>query len=166
MRDYGIDLRGNMTVGADNTHDVGDVSHRLKIVHAVTFEGTATSALYADIAEMYTVDGSPQSGDVIAFDVDGDFDGILCIEEESENILGVVSTNPGFILDKNLPGGKLIALKGKVPCKIVGPVKKGDRIVSAGNGCAKSATSDKGATIGKSLFTNLSGGVKIGLIKV
>jgi hypothetical protein len=40
------------------------------------------------------------------------------------------------MMNKDLDGGTYVALKGRVPAKIIGAVKKGDRLTAGNNGCA------------------------------
>jgi len=101
---------------------------------ANTFDGTATAAQYADLAEKYLADKEYEPGTVVS----------ICQHEEHEveacsagkRAIGVVSTNPGFMMNKDLEGGTYIALKGRVPVKVYGPVNKGDELVAGDNGCA------------------------------
>ena len=58
---------------------------------------------------------------------------------EGQRAIGVVSTAPAFLMNKDAEG-QAIALKGRVPCKVVGAVNKGDELVPADNGCAKVGT--------------------------
>lgn len=103
-------------------------------IYAALFQGTATAARYADLAEKYIADKDYAPGTVVS----------VCYHEEHEveacksgdRALGVVSTNPAFMMNKDLEGGTYIALKGRVPCKVIGVVKKGQRLVAAANGCA------------------------------
>jgi hypothetical protein len=99
------------------------------------FEGTATAARYADLAEKYLADRDYETGTVVT--VGGEKEVRQAIE--GDLAIGVVSANPAFMMNKDLEGGTYIALKGRVPVKVVGPVKKGDRMVAANEGCAKSA---------------------------
>lgn len=101
---------------------------------ANTFDGTATAAQYADLAEKYLADKEYEPGTVVS----------ICLHKEHEveacstgkRAIGVVSTNPGFMMNKDLEGGTYIALKGRVPVKVYGPVNKGDELIAGDNGCA------------------------------
>jgi hypothetical protein len=106
-------------------------------ITANIFNGTATAARYADLAEKYLADADYEIGTVV------------CIGGTSEvtaatygnRAIGVVSGKPAFIMNSHLEGGTLIALKGRVPVKVHGIVKKGDKLVPAQNtfGTAASA---------------------------
>lgn len=99
---------------------------------ATVFRGTATSALFADLAEKYLADLPYEVGTVVS--VGGPAEVTAC--QSGDRAFGAVSANPAFKMNDGLQGGTYIALKGRVPVKVVGPVEKGDRLVAADNGCA------------------------------
>ena len=96
------------------------------------FGGDATGAFYADLAERYAVDGSVEAGDLVS--IGGEAEITKTTNKEDINVFGVVSTNPGLKLnsaagtDQTHP---FIALTGRVPVKVIGSVKKGQRLVSS-----------------------------------
>ena len=100
-------------------------------ISANVFNGTATSAQYADLAEKYLADKEYEVGTVVA--IGGDAEVTAC--KFSDRAIGVVSANPAYMMNSGLEGGTYIALKGRVPVKVVGTIKKGDRLVAADNGC-------------------------------
>ena len=104
-------------------------------VTASHFVGTATQAIYADLAEKYATDQTYEPGTVVV--VGGTAEVTACAE--GQRAIGVVSTAPAFLMNKDAEG-QAIALKGRVPCKVVGAVNKGDELVPADNGCAKVGT--------------------------
>jgi hypothetical protein len=101
-------------------------------ITANIFNGTATAARYADLAEKYLADADYEVGTVVA--VGGEAEVTAC--KVSDRAIGIVSANPAFMMNKDLEGGTYIALKGRVPCKVAGIVKKGDQLVAAAGGCA------------------------------
>jgi hypothetical protein len=103
----------------------GDIFARL-------FVGTATAARYADLAEKYLTDKDYEPGTVVT--IGGDAEVTSC--KLGDRALGVVSTAPAYMMNSELDGGTYIALKGRVPCKVGGAVKKGDRLVAGNNGYA------------------------------
>jgi hypothetical protein len=103
---------------------------------AILFEGTATSARYADLAEKYLTDRDYDVGTVVA--VGGEKE--VTASQFGDRAIGVVSANPAFMMNSELEGGTYVALKGRVPVKVVGSVKKKDRLVATDNGCAIRAT--------------------------
>lgn len=99
---------------------------------ATVFRGTATSALFADLAEKYLADEEYEVGTVVA--VGGEAEVTKC--NAGDRAFGAVSANPAFKMNDGLVGGTYIALKGRVPVKVIGAVRKGDKLVAVGNGCA------------------------------
>jgi hypothetical protein len=99
---------------------------------ARVFNGTATSARYADLAEKYLPDTDYAPGTVVAIGGEKEITQSMA----GDRAIGVVSTNPAFMMNKDLEGGVYVALKGRVPCKVIGAVKKGDRLTAGDNGCA------------------------------
>ena len=133
------------------------------VVTSGLFQGTATSAQYADLAENYLADKDYEFGTVL--EIGGDSE-VTEAQLESTKIAGVVSKNPAYLMNSNCEGKHVVpvALQGRVFCKVTGEIRKGDMLVSAGNGLAMATTNVKlGAVIGKALqdFTG-----KTGLIEV
>ena len=147
----------------DNSMALGTVSNRFSEVHAVTFYGTATKALYADLAENFTIkDTDVPPGSVISVS-DGQFDAELCQEDCCEHVIGVISENPAYVMNTAQKEGKPICVKGRVRVRILGPVSKKQVIVSAGNGCARAIENmnEKLDKIGVALATDSSEGEKL-----
>ena len=104
------------------------------------------------MAENYQADSLYSAGTVLEFG--GEFEVTACMDENSTRVAGVVSTNPAHLMNGGLRGSNVVplALQGRVPCMVVGPVRKGDMMVSAGYGYAKASSSPSiGTVIGKSL---------------
>lgn len=117
-----------------------------------TIFGTASSAEYADLAEKYEADADYEAGTVLHFG--GEKEVTMCDQEHCTKVAGVVSTAPAYRMNDGLEAEHtaMVALQGRVPCKVKGPVAKGDMLVSAGNGMAKAEAEPKvGAVIGKAL---------------
>jgi hypothetical protein len=121
------------TTGTSNSIACRDESGNL---NAVLFQGTATSALFADLAEKYLTDVELAPGTVVC--VGGEAEVTAC--SLGDRAFGAVSTNPAFMMNEGLEGGTYIALKGRVPLRVVGAVKKGDKLIAADNGCAGTAS--------------------------
>lgn len=125
-------------------------------LNAVLFQGTATSAQFADLAEKYLADAVYEPGTVMEF---GGSKEITIASEGTTRVAGVISTNPGFIMNNDLAAlvsegerTAVLGLMGRLPCKVKGSVRKGDLMVSAGNGFARAeANPSVGQVIGKSL---------------
>ena len=86
-------------------------------------------------------------------------------------IAGIISTEPAYMMGSEIPGGVYVALLGRVPCKVIGPIKKGDLMVSSGvHGVATAWTNIDdtlipGSVIGKAL-ENYNDSVNPGIIEV
>jgi hypothetical protein len=115
------------------------------------FLGTATSALYADIAERYEADEEYPVGTILT--IGGTKDVTLC--HYGKTPFAIVSDKPGFLLDANAGDNKThppLALAGKTPCRVFGKVKKGDQIVVAMSGVGQARIpSEDNVVIARSL---------------
>jgi hypothetical protein len=118
------------TAGGANTIAARDGSGNIT---ANIFSGIATSARYADLAEKYLADAEYEVGTVVV--IGGEKE--VTASNLNQRAIGVVSANPAFMMNKDLEGGTYIALKGRVPVKVVGVVKKGDELVASSNGTAE-----------------------------
>ena len=96
----------------------------------------ATTAQYADLAEKYLSDQNYECGTVVM--VGGTQE--VTASKFGFRAIGVVSTNPAYMMNSELEGGTYIALKGRVPVKVTGKVSKGDSLIGADNGLALSAS--------------------------
>lgn len=144
------------TPSVDNTWSLGSNVLRWANIWAVTFQGRATSANYADLAERYLAGESVEPGDVVRIG------GAKEIEKTRQamdtDVFGVISTDPAFRMndnhgddDKEKP---FVALAGRVPCKVVGKIKKGDRLCTSDiDGVAQKAddSADYRCIIGRAL---------------
>ena len=116
---------------------------------AGTITATSTSAQYADLAEMYSSDKDYTPGTVLMFG--GDAEVKVSNEDASPRVAGVVSTNPAHLMNSEAIG-VAVALTGRVPTHVVGPVRKGDMMVSTETGKARAeANPAMGTVIGKAL---------------
>lgn len=104
-------------------------------ITATVFNGTATAARYADLAEKYLADKEYVPGTVVM--IGGEKE--VTASDVNTRAVGVVSADPAFMMNKDLEGGIYIALKGRVPCKAYGAVAKGDRLVAGPAGTAMAA---------------------------
>ena len=105
----------------------------------------------ADLAENYMGDRSYIPGTVLMFGGDAE---VTLADADTTRIAGVVSTSPAQVMNGGLQGHNVvpIALVGRVPCMVIGPVAKGDLMVSAGFGFAKvNNTPGVGQVIGRAL---------------
>lgn len=142
--------------GAGNT--VGNIGSETGYFGTVF--ATAQQALYADLAEVYIADAFYPPGTVLVFG--GDREVTICNEDSTHRVAGVVSTAPAYLMNSGVEGENLakVALVGRVPCQVVGPVQAGDLLVGAVNGCARvDNNAGPGRIIGKSLETSDNGGL-------
>lgn len=137
-----LTLSSNVTtINATSTTAV-NFNSSTTTVTAFKFSGTATQAYYADLAERYEADNIYPIGTVVA--IGGDKE--ITIYNPHLPYAGVVSENPAFRMNNNaekemdenyINYNPYIALKGRIPVKIVGEAKKGDYICAHINGQAK-----------------------------
>jgi hypothetical protein len=124
----------------------------------------ATTALYADLAEVYSADAEYAPGTVVSFG--GDQEVTKSTTPGDTRIAGVISEKPSYLMNSGLQAEHraAVALTGRVPTLVMGPVAKGDMMVSAGNGWAQACTTPAmGTVIGKALvnFDGDSGIIEI-----
>lgn len=132
--------------------DLGQSTTTFRTVYADTFEGVATAARYADLAEFYSADRDYDVGTVLVFG--GDAEVTETNIEKDNRLAGVVSAKPGYTMNTALKGTRAcIALQGRVPCKVIGTIKKGEMLTTSSKaGYAIKATDpDIGTVIGKAL---------------
>jgi hypothetical protein len=161
----GLSVAGNVTLGnvvnggANGAGNIGSAT-----TYFNTIFGKATTAQYADLAELYSADAEYTPGTVLDFG--GNHEVTLSNTSSSTRIAGVVSTNPAHLMNSVLESqyAVAVALTGRVPTRVVGTVRKGDMMVSAGNGHAQAcAVPAMGTVIGKALenFDGVSGTIEI-----
>jgi hypothetical protein len=90
---------------------------------------TATAARYADLAERYTADADYEPGTVV--ELGGEQEVTQTTRPISVAIAGIVSTDPAYLMNADLTDGISVALIGRVPCKVIGIIHKGDILVSS-----------------------------------
>jgi hypothetical protein len=154
--DASTTFRGNtLTTGANTT--AGSITGNWTLTPGSILIGTA-----ADLAEYYEADAVYKPGTVLAFGGDKE---VTIAEDETPRVAGVVSTNPAYAMNANCKGiSTAVALQGRVPTKVCGTIHKGDMMVSAGNGFAKSSSLPQmGTVIGKALenFDGIEGIIEI-----
>jgi len=116
-----------------------------------TIFAKATTAQYADLAECYAADTYYDPGTVVEFG--GEYE-LTIASENSASVAGIVSTNPAYLMNSAIEADfpVAVALTGRTPCKVHGPIRKGQMMVSAGAGYARASTNPTlGTVIGKSL---------------
>jgi len=141
-------VSGNIQVtGTNATANIGSVTTYFNTIH-----GKSTTAQYADLAELYIADAVYLPGTVLDFG--GANEVTLSSVASSARVAGVVSTDPAYLMNGMIQADTAVALAlmGRAPASVTGTVRKGDMMVSAGNGVAQAcATPAMGTVIGKSL---------------
>ncbi len=111
-----------------STTVVADIT--LADIEAATAHVTATTAQYADLAELYVTDSEYEVGTVLVFG--GTEEVTQSTQALDHRIAGVVSGQPAYLMNKDQKGNTVaVALRGKIPVNVIGPVRKGDLIVSS-----------------------------------
>lgn len=124
-------------------------------VNGTYFNGTSTSAQYADLAERYQADALYEPGTVLVFG--GEQEVTISSTSHDPKVAGVVSTDPAYVMNSGLQGDNThaVALTGRVPCLVKGPVEKGTVLVTSDTpGTAQAIDNSKyipGVVIGKSM---------------
>jgi hypothetical protein len=127
-------------------------------VTAVLFQGTATQARYADLAEKYLADKTYEPGTVVS--IGGEKE--VTASQIGDRALGVVSTNPAYMMNSELEGGTYIALKGRVPVRVYGRVSKGQPLIAYHEGAAQASMAGWTPEVfAQALETSADEGVKL-----
>ena len=163
---------GNLTVGTGtvtagnivnaNGNAVGNIGSSSNYFNQVFAQ--ATTALYADLAEVYAADADYLPGTVVVFG--GAQEVTISTVDSSRRVAGVISDKPSYLMNSGLEAEHraVVALTGRVPTQVIGPVTKGDMMVSTSNGRARAeADPMSGAIIGKALedFDGAEGTIEI-----
>ena len=102
--------------------------------------GSRIQATYADLAERFAADDVYDAGTVVQL---GGKDEITAVQYElSEDVFGVISDTAAYLMNAGAGNDTThppVAVSGRVQVKVTGIVRKGDRLVSAGNGIARAA---------------------------
>lgn len=171
----GVDSDLRMTVSGVNTTIANQTSNG-NLVFSVNVGGTPTTALtifgangtvsgnqinanYADVAERFEADSIYDAGTVV--ELGGSAEITKVSAELSDKVFGVISTRAAYLMNSQAGTDAThppVAITGRVPVKVVGLVAKGDRLVSAGNGMARSALAGEATAfnvIGRALTAKL-----------
>ena len=134
--------------------------------------GSTLNATYADLAEKYTADIDYEAGTVLVFG--GEAELSTTGQHMCQAVAGIVTTNPAQVYNAECTAGEgefvvELALIGRVPCRVIGPVNKGDLIVTSdqtGFGCKGDPDNIKaGSIIGKAI-TGYNGDTPEGVCEV
>jgi hypothetical protein len=151
-----------LTVGNiinNNANGVGNIGSATTYFNKVF--ATSTSAVYADLAENYLADAEYAPGTVVIFG--GEKEITATTEMADERVAGAISTQPAHLMNSG-QSGLPVALRGRIPVKVVGPVNKGDNLVTSSTaGFAQSIGRDRSyamSVFAKALETELTDGEK------
>ena len=133
----GGDLSADRTIDMDGTYTgdfvvSGDITANGGDMTATRFNGEATTAKYADLAERYEADAEYDEGTVMMFG--GEAEVTAAEGHGCDKLAGVVSMKPAYLMNGEAGSDMThpaIALQGRVPVKTMGAVKKGDIMVAA-----------------------------------
>ena len=167
----GLTVSGTITVNSANgvtavvnggTNGVGNIGSAATTFNTVFAK--ATTAQYADLAEHYAADAEYEAGTVLSFG--GTAEVTISNQIADREVAGVVSTQPAYLMNTGLTGHNVVALAlmGRVPVKVIGPVAKGDFMIAGGGGHAMAcATPSIGTVIGKAIqdFAGESGIIEV-----
>ena len=143
---------------AGNVVNLGSNGMRFNTIYGVSLQ-----AQYADLAERFASDSAYPAGTVVAL---GGVEEITAASDAlSEDVFGVISTRAAYLMNSSAGSDAThppVAVNGRVPVRVVGKIKKGDRLVAAGNGLAKSGSKSEITpwnVIGRSLENKQDDGV-------
>ena len=148
---FGVNVAGNVTPTLTMFGANGAIS------------GNQINANYADVAERFEADEALLPGTVV--ELGGSAEITQVNTDLSENVFGVISTRAAYLMNSSAGSDAThppVAMTGRVPVNVVGQVLKGDRLVSAGNGQARSAQPGEATAfnvIGRALKDKLDTGV-------
>jgi len=142
-----ISITGTVTPSANTSYNLGSTTAWWGTIY-----GTASHAQYADLAENYAADGEYDPGTVVVFG--GPAEITVTTIDHDPAVAGIISTDPAYLMNSTATGLP-VALQGRVPCRVLGPVKKGQVLVTSSiPGVAQAIDNSKfvpGCVIGKAL---------------
>ena len=157
-----MSVTNNILSSQSAVGNIGSVGNPFNTVFA-----KATSAQYADVAERFAADEVLEAGTVV--ELGGAKEITKSTLALSENVFGVISTQPAHLMNGAAGNDQThppVAMTGRVPVKVTGVVRKGDRLVSAGEGIARSAKPGEATAfnvIGRALADKLD--AKVGVVE-
>jgi hypothetical protein len=121
-----VNISSNLMPTSNAVANIGSSTAQFNTIFA-----RATSAQYADLAEMYVADANYPPGTVVEFG--GTQEITISSASHSTAVAGIVSTNPSYLMNSTQTGEHVlpVALTGRVPCQVQGPVRKGDVLVAS-----------------------------------
>ena len=132
-RDGTTTITGNLTPAANVTYNLGSTTAWFNAIYGKSYQ-----AQYADLAERFESDNFYDTGTVV--ELGGEKEITAVVDDLSENVFGVISTGAAYLMNAGA-GSHIthpaVAVNGRVPVNVIGKIRKGDRLVSAGNGLAR-----------------------------
>lgn len=145
-----ITVTGNVMPGANLTYNLGSTVTWWNVVY-----GRSVQAQYADLAENYSPDLDYPAGTVVVFG--GPNEITTTTISHDPRVAGIISTNPAYLMNAVARNYLPVALTGRVPCHVKGPVNKGTVLTTSSIPGVAMAIDQKffvpGCVIGKSLGT-------------
>ena len=163
VNDANNTVAGSISPSVDATHDLGTATEQWNTIYGHTVEAT-----YADLAERYSADAPYEPGTVLVFGGEAEVTTTTMLSDTK--VVGIVSTDPALKMNSaagNSQTHPYIALKGRVPCKVIGKIEKGDLLVTSSTpGYAKASLGVPmiGTVIGKAI--EAKSGTGEGIIEV
>ena len=152
-----LSVTGNITPTANLSYNLGSTSAWFNNIY-----GTAIHAQYADLAERFASDQPYSAGTVV--ELGGPAEIMAAGQDLSDNVFGVISTNAAYLMNSGAGSNTThppVAVQGRVPVRVTGTIRKGDRLVSAGNGLARAGARNEITAwnvIGRALADKLDSG--------
>lgn len=156
-------ITGNILPSAAGTIALGSATYQFANIYSTYFRGTSITALYADVAERFAADNIYEPGTIVA--LGGAAEITKVSDELSEDVFGVISEKPAYLMNSGAGDDEThppVAMTGRVPVKVKGKVRKGDRLVSAGDGIARAASKGEATsfnTFGRALEDKTTDGI-------
>jgi hypothetical protein len=154
----GLTVTGSIIPTANASYNLGSTTAWWNTVY-----GTAVHAQYADLAENYESDAEYAPGTVVVFGINTEV--TMSTLPNDRRVAGVVSTAPAYLMNHDQPGVS-VALQGRVPCRVIGNITRGDMLVTSQLPGVAMVNNDPrpGTVIGKALQSY--SGADIGVIEV
>lgn len=172
-QDYSVSVSGtNVTVANQTSNgniafsvNVGGTPTTAMTIYGAngTISGNQINANYADVAERFAADEVMEAGTVV--ELGGSAEITQVTADLSDKVFGVISTRAAYLMNSKAGTDEThppVAMTGRVPVRTIGSVKKGERLVSAGNGLARAAKAGEATAfnvIGRALCDKLDSGL-------
>ena len=136
--------------------EAGGCTFSQTIVASNGLTGTASAAVYGDLAEKYIGDQTYSPGTVMQV---GGTEEITAASASSAYVAGVISTLPGFLMNSELENGQELAFVGRVPTRVTGSITKGQPVFADNGGVASNTAN--GPLVGLALESSSNSDEKL-----